>query len=259
MSAENYFRGKTSPALSQPCIGWQKDLGSCDSASFSEIPSSFSLNRVTNEYLEIRRSFIMVRGFVGMLGLFSLAISAPTFFMFLCDPDVTLFDSRELLFAMYLIPVWSAAIALRTEKSTPRDNPIRFNRARQIIYAYNTRFDLALPWRPTVLTIAIYDWAQVRAECFVTNERIFSGEGIMLSIVKPGTNEVIDRFALQYGSQNENLWNYICTYMQHGPSALPPFTTPRDPNKVAPYSLFHRLAQKVKWPSDIDRESTTAP
>ncbi|PVZ13958.1 hypothetical protein F470_02701 [Pseudomonas sp. URIL14HWK12:I10] len=81
----------------------------------------------------------------------------------------------------------------------------------------------------------------------------------MLAIVKPGTNEVIDRFPLIYNTLSEDPWLYVHTYMEKGPDALPPFDTPRDPNELVWYSPFRRWAPKVKWPEDIDHESTTAP
>ncbi|UFH50105.1 DUF6708 domain-containing protein [Pseudomonas sp. KNUC1026] len=200
----------------------------------SELHNRFDVNGISEIYLEARRPFAMFRE---LMGLIPVMFSIMTIYcvcsvgFFFKDPDM-----ESVLFYMLslAISVWCTAISFRFVLSTPRDNPIRFNRVRQKIYAYNTNPNWLLPWRKCPVDIAIYDWSQVRAEYFFINMKNFSGEGIMLSIVKPGTSDVIDRFPLRFGAQDASLWNYICTYMQHGPSALPPFTTPETPTKSPP-------------------------
>ncbi|WP_329611007.1 DUF6708 domain-containing protein [Pseudomonas sp. KNUC1026] len=152
-----------------------------------------------------------------------------------------------------------ALLAFRTDVGTPRNEPIRFNRARQKIYAYNLKPRLWNPWHSWPIEIAVYDWSQVRAELWSCGSGSHRKCGTMLSIVKPGTNEVIDRFSLNYETLSEAPWLYIHTYMEQGPETLPPFDTPRDPNELVWYSPFRRWAPKVQWPDEIDRESTTAP
>ncbi|KML16015.1 hypothetical protein VK92_03515 [Burkholderia sp. LK4] len=162
------------------------------------------------------------------------------------------------------ISVWMVAIAWRCDVSPPRSEPIRFNRARQRIYAYNFTYRWWNPFERWRVVPVAYDWSQVRAEGWKKRGATAQGAviikwGVVLSIVEPGTNKVIDRFPLSTMGPNEFAWAYICTYMQQGPSALPPIESSRDLNDVPEYNLALRLAPKVKWPADMDHESRTAP
>ncbi|KVH40991.1 hypothetical protein WS88_05580 [Burkholderia cepacia] len=163
-----------------------------------------------------------------------------------------------------IIGVWMAAMGLRLDISPPRSEPIRFNRLRQRIYAYNFTYRRWKPFERWRVVPVAYDWSQVRAEGWKKRGATAQGAviikwGVVLSIVEPGTNKVIDRFPLSTMGPNEFAWAYICTYMQQGPSALPPIESPRDLNDVPEYNLALRLAPKVKWPADMDHESRTAP
>ncbi|WP_328312101.1 DUF6708 domain-containing protein [Pseudomonas guariconensis] len=147
----------------------------------------------------------------------------------------------------------------RYEISTPRDEPIRFNRARQKIYAYNFTYFKRWP-----IEVVSYDWAQVRAERWRKRARTPQGitidkQGVMLSIIQPDTNEVVDRFQLSTPNVDDLVWKYICLYMQRGPSALPPPPPPKNHDDIPWYNISKNLAPKVQWPKDIDIESRTAP
>ncbi|WP_199098145.1 DUF6708 domain-containing protein [Dyella sp. ASV21] len=153
---------------------------------------------------------------------------------------------------------------LRFDLSPPRDEPLRFNRARQKIYIYNFKHRWWNPFERWRVVPVAYDWSQVRAEAWKQRGATAQGGviikwGVVLSIVAPGTNKVIDRFRLSTMGANEHAWAYVCTYMQQGPSALPPPGEPQDPNAVPWYNLALRLAPKVKWPDAMDIESRTAP
>ncbi|UFH49889.1 DUF6708 domain-containing protein [Pseudomonas sp. KNUC1026] len=125
---------------------------------------------------------------------------------------------------------------LRIDLSTPLNEPIRFNRARQKIYAYNFKPHWTAPFSPWPIETAVYDWSQVRAEFFYYSSGSNHQYGITLSIVKPGTNEVIDRFRMTYNNASEDPWLYIHTYMEKGPEALPlrPPTRPERTRLVQP-------------------------
>ncbi|MGK8289559.1 MULTISPECIES: DUF6708 domain-containing protein [Pseudomonas] len=58
---------------------------------------------------------------------------------------------------------------------------------------------------------------------------------------------------------DEHTWAYICTYMQEGPSALPPPAPPKDHNDILWCEFALQLAPKVACPADMDLESRTAP
>ncbi|MFK0312455.1 DUF6708 domain-containing protein [Pseudomonas sp. NPDC090233] len=159
--------------------------------------------------------------------------------------------------------IWGIVITVRVDISPPRDEPIRFNRARQKIYAYNFKHRWWNPFEKWEVVPVSYDWSQVRAERWsqvgALNGGVIFKWGVMLSIVEPGTNNVIDRFRLSTMCADEYLWAYVCTYMQKGPSALPPPGPPKNHNDVLWCEFALRLAPKVTWPPEMDQESRTAP
>ncbi|MBF8719990.1 hypothetical protein IRZ56_00020 [Pseudomonas guariconensis] len=138
----------------------------------------------------------------------------------------------------------------------PRDEPIRFNRAREKIYAYNFVYTWWNPFGKWDVQTVTYDWSDVRGERWAQGGL---KRGVMLSIVEPGTHNVIDRFSLTLMGADQYAWAYICAYMQGGPETLPPPNPPRDHNDVLWCEITKRLAPKVEWPAEIDRESRTAP
>ncbi|NBA96259.1 DUF6708 domain-containing protein [Pseudomonas sp. R5(2019)] len=152
---------------------------------------------------------------------------------------------------------------LKLTIAPPRDEPLRFNRAREKIYAYNFIYSWWNPFKRWYVTPVAYEWSQVRAERWrqtsATPHGVIIRMGVVLSIVAPGSNKVIDRFPLSTMGADEHAWAYICTYMQKGPEALPPPDPPQDHNDVPWYNLTLRLTPKVQWPEDMDRESRTAP
>jgi len=158
---------------------------------------------------------------------------------------------------MYALYSWSSIILFRADLAPPRDLPIRFNRARHKIYAYNFKHQWWNPFDKGKVVPASYEWSQVRAERWSRTSPL--KWGVTLSIVAPGTNNVIDRFPLVTMGADQYAWAYICTYMQQGPSALPPPGEPKVHNDVLWCEFALRLAPKVNWPADMDLESRTAP
>ncbi|MHA6197339.1 DUF6708 domain-containing protein [Pseudomonas wadenswilerensis] len=157
--------------------------------------------------------------------------------------------------AVMLVGIWSTLHFWKFDVSPPRDLPLRFNRARQRLYAYNFKYCFWNPFERWRVVPVAYDWSQVRAERWSAALKC----GVELSIVKPGTNEVIDRFPLTAMNADSHVWAYVCIYMQKGPEALPPPGPPWDHNDVLWCNVAMRLAPKVEWPADMDLESRTAP
>ncbi|NHV24708.1 hypothetical protein HAV18_00455 [Burkholderia sp. D-99] len=163
-----------------------------------------------------------------------------------------------------LICIWVALFTLRSDISPPRDLPLRFNRLRRKMYVYEID---AVWWNPFIrwpIRAVAYDWDDVRAEAWQKQGAINGGHtmkwGVVLSVVKPRTNEVIDRFQLGAKGDGEAAWAYICTYMQEGPGVLPKSDYPsRDDDNVRTLNIAYLLAPKVKWPAEMDIESRTAP
>lgn len=255
----------TAPKLRPPCSGWIADLPepSCTPTALLALEGN-APNHLDDIYLELSRGSARARGIYFWMGII-MAIAG--IYILIAPPHFYLFSDPFIVFSGLLcltICIWLAAMCIRMDISVPRDLPLRFNRARRRLYAYNFNDRWWNPFERWCVVPVAYDWSQVRAERW--HKRAFTPQGVPifqwgveLSIVEPGTNKVIDRFPLSAMGADEFAWAYICTYMQQGPSALPPPDPPRDHNDVPWYNIGLRLAPEVKWPADIDLESRTAP
>ena len=253
------------PELEPPCSGWQEDLPRPDVHPLAELTFTIGIvNSQDDSFLEISRSPSRMRGFMFFFGVVimlwtcKMALDTIYYFKYL--------DVSTILIGIgcIILSIWIVSFTIRVDISQPRDLPIRFNRSRQRIYAYNFKYRWWNPFERWRVIPVAYDWSQVRAERWKKRGATAQGAliikwGVVLSIVEPGTNKVIDRFPLSTMGADEFAWAYICTYMQQGPSALPPPGPPHDHNDVPWYNLALRLAPKVKWPAEMDRESRTAP
>jgi len=252
------------PVLVPPCSGWQEDLPRPDEAPVVTPALGFDTpNHQDAVFLELPRSAALIRGL--------LIWFAPVLITLLIILSWLIFSaSQRLGFEVWMIflfctsvTVWSLLLCMKFDVNPPRDQPLRFNRARQRLYAYNFNYRWWNPFERWRVEPVAYDWCQVRAERWLKRGATPQGGlvikgGVVLSIVKPGTNEVVDRFPLSTMGADEHAWAYICTYMQQGPDALPPPGPPKDHNDVG-LNIALLLAPKVKWPADMDLESRTAP
>nr|WP_318782816.1 DUF6708 domain-containing protein [Pseudomonas sp. Marseille-Q3773] len=253
------------PLLNPPCPGWMKDLPAPEeSISFEAAVGSQVPNHQCPLYLELpRRTF----NFRHLLMIYSLLTALATLQLpSLIVDSIHHSDYETALMCVFAATpgLWASLFMFRLSTSAPRDEPIRFNRARRKVYAYNFRYRWWNPFEEWKVVPVSYDWLQVRAELWWRNAALpnggfFFNNGVVLSIVEPGTNNVIDRFHLSFMGANEHVWAYICTYMQEGPSALPPAGEPKDHNDVLWCEFALRLAPKVSWPAEMDLESRTAP
>ncbi|WP_225933405.1 DUF6708 domain-containing protein [Pseudomonas peradeniyensis] len=253
------------PALIPPCPGWKEDFNlPNDLPKVKPNPGLVNANHQEDSYLETSRHSLNMRGL--------LFICIPTSFpALILLPDMLLESLTDRNYTFFLIgliilliAIWQTTLFLRLLRLTPRDEPIRFNRARQRIYAYNFSYCWWNPFIPWPVKTVSYEWKDVRAERWKKQGVTHQGShvvkvGIMLSIVEPGTNKVIDRFPLTNLVDEESVWAYICTYMQHGLSAVPPAPLNRDHNDLLWCQFAMRLAPEVKWPEKIDHESRTTP
>ena len=251
------------PKLIPPVRGWQVDLMEPNDVPDDE-PSLNGCfpNFQDDVYLELPRSFSDARGLLVLINFIYIP------FMFWCVKNI-FYDFRYLEDAisgsvLLIISIWIASVTIRSDVSPPRDLPLRFNRLRRKMYAYE--IDVVW-WNPFIrwpIRAVSYDWDDVRAEAWQQQGVINGGHvmkwGVVLSVVKPGTNEVIDRFQLRAKGDGESVWAYICTYMQEGPNSLPPLDSPsRDSEDEHRLNIAYMLAPKVKWPAAMDIESRTAP
>lgn len=255
----------TKPRLSPPCSGWNADLPKPDVVQCLATDLHIGrINHLDDTYLELPRPGVK-KGILLWFGL--LAGFSPVYVgSYVISGWQYLSISNILAFAALMLPVsiWALFLFMKMEFSLPIEEPIRFNRARQRIYAYNCRYRWWNPFERWHIVPVVHDWSQVRAECW--NKRAVTAQGalimkwgVVLSIVEPGTNNVIDRFPLSTMGADEFAWAYVCTYMQQGPMGLPPPGPPRNHNDVPWYNVALLLAPKVKWPAGMDLESRTRP
>ncbi|MET3654751.1 DUF6708 domain-containing protein [Dyella japonica] len=266
----------TSPKLNPPCAGWQQDLPG-PNEPLAEAPTLLWLTPtcLDNVYMQLSRNTLSVRGFLlvgaSMMALTTIAYVAfavwlPLSMEMLGDSlaEIALYVSIQIV--MTAFGVWSTLVFYRIDASPPRDLPLRFNRLRRKVYVYGFHSVWWNPFTRWYVTTASYHWDDLRAEKWkvrgaTANGALIIKEGVSIAVVKPGTNEVIERFDLSTRAANtSNVWAYVCHYMQHGREGLNPSEAePRDMNDVPPYNLALRLAPKVEWPAEMDIESRSAP
>ncbi|MGU2291783.1 DUF6708 domain-containing protein [Pseudomonas aeruginosa] len=200
--------------------------------------------------------------FLGSMYLAWAIFAGMSFSDIISDPFPSL-----IMMAMLVGGPIAGIVMLRNGIAPPRDEPIRFNRKRGKVYLY--RFQSGHPLRRDGWGAhpVVFNWADLRAEAWTRMAPTASGVplvawGVDIAVVEPGTNHVIDRFQLAGSNANgEHMWAMARAFMNQGPEALPKYPhPPRDWNNDVPaYNLALRLAPKVEWPADMDRESRTAP
>jgi hypothetical protein len=252
--------------------GWKYDLPAPNMPPNEHIYSNYfntTPNHIDLTYLELSRSTIRVRGIALLGGIALLTINTMAFLFFsyaALNPKIAvstdiIITCFSITLAIYLLCI----PAIRLDITTPRDEPIRFNRHRQKVYFYHFKYDWFFffsrhRWHVKPIT---HDWADLIAEACSMYAPGSGGlkENIMIAVRKPGTDEVIARYFFAHDiEEGKKYWTIARLYMQQGHDALPEFShPPRDWNNDAEVSLIRRLAPKVQWPPDIDLESRTAP
>ncbi|WP_223264962.1 DUF6708 domain-containing protein [Achromobacter spanius] len=260
MLKKNGIRGANRPALAPAHRGWVHDLPGPDEDSSTpirdyEIPA---INSMDATCLELSRKTHKMRGL--LLALAPLGITWLAFSIYILATSETMFPLEVAVGAIAML--WWTVTMIRVDISIPRDEPIRFNRLRRKVYVYRFHYIWWNPFARWGVTTNAYHWTDLRAE--VWRQRGATGQGgliitwgVSIAVVKPGTNQVIDRFPLSVGQDEGSSWDYVRAYMQYGPGALPAVETFNDPNKAPPCNLALRLAPRVQWPADMDAESRT--
>lgn len=249
------------PQLNPPCRGWIKDLPTPgERPDVEAIMEKHPPNHQCAIYLETPRQSITPRCASSIFVVIFCIPFTLTLYLFLPVPTPLNLESIIYLMLELLLIAWGVVAGILIDTTPPLDEPIRFNRPRQRIYAYNFKRQWWNPFDKGKITPVIYDWSQVRAELWAQRRSgVIVRWGVMLSIVAPGTNNVIDRFHLSMMGTDQLTWAYICTYMKEGPSALPPPGTPKDHEDILWFEFALRLAPRVVWPTEMDLESRTAP
>jgi len=262
------------PKLSPACTGWKRDLpGPNERPGAPPNLRENAPNYLDDVYMELSRRSSRIRGVLLLFlpfMLYATIIGVPDIIWSLLVDHPGAFTASDwstLWIALFVlaIGVWMTAFIYLAEVSPPRDLPIRFNRARRRIYVYGFHMVWWNPFTRWYVTTASYPWDDVRAEVWeqwgaTSGGGLMIKWGVSIAIVKPNTNDVIERFHLStYNHDLDNVWAYVCTYMQQGPQALPPCNIePRDANDVPAYNLALRWAPRVEWPEAMDWESRSS-
>jgi len=251
--AERETARGTHPRLIPPVKNWDEDLP--DLAEEQRYPPQLIRVKAINDvWMEIPR--YVNHGWSG-IWLFSLIPLIPLIMSinFIRLPGVT--SHPLLLFTIGLqILIFSSFLICLLKKILfePRGAPVRFNRKRQKVYVYEYQRSI-WPWKRWHPVIKVFDWADIHAERVLMAGHADWGHRIYCAVCKPGTVEVMDRFILTWtvGSVFDayGLWSHCCHYMQAKPVPTAPLLT-KAPASWTPFNT-------VRWPVDIDRESTTAP
>lgn len=228
-----------------------------------------SPNYLDEVFLELPRSTVSLRGVAVLVGVPGLVVSLWVIVsLYLNMLQINWSHDWHVALILALAPligVWAVASFVKIDLMLPRDEPIRFNRLRRRIYLYQFRFHHIYLFSRKYWGVkpVAYNWDDVTAEVYRVYAPGHGGliENVMLSVRNPETNEVIDRVFFTHDLYHgEAYWAIARLFMQQGPEALPKFVhPPRDWNDDDGLSHMHRLAPKVEWPADIDRESRTAP
>ncbi|WPO98561.1 DUF6708 domain-containing protein [Pseudomonas sp. HR96] len=263
------------PLLQPRCPGWKKDLSGPNDPPEKLVTTKFISNppNAFNEhYIELPRSTMNFRGPIAILSIILMICSlwgGIFFFYALALPirNIEDFISKLTVIGAILFSAGSALGGWRLDTECPRDEPIRFNRARRKVYVYRFRSNYFKLFSRTEwgVHVDVFDWDDLHAEYCSAYGPMGTGgkiEMVMLAVREPGTNIAKDRFKFA-GSQEdgESFWTIAQLFMQQGPEAIPAFDrSPRDwNNEDDTLNIARRLAPKVKWPEDIDLESRTAP
>ncbi|QCR38593.1 hypothetical protein C1N62_20425 (plasmid) [Nissabacter sp. SGAir0207] len=253
---ESYFSREST--LTPPLKNWEEDLPKSVETQHTA-PRLTYINEINNVWMEVPYYEDIFWG-GGWLATIAITLAFPFCCLFIFMPGFLYesFFNNFLFLIFYLFSLFFiftlAFMNIKLMLTVPRPLPIRFNRARQKVYVYqHTR-----SWNPWVrwpTTIKVFDWADIHGELSYQSGRYNQGYQLWCAVCQPGTRQVIDRFMLSdsigHPKVQRGLWSHCCHYMAHRPVPTRPLykTQPRT----------WKLRETVRWPSDIDHESRTAP
>ena len=241
----------TRPRLNPPVREWSGDLPErAEDCGFP--PKLIRVNELNDVWMEIPRyvNFGWGGQWVVVL-LCSIPMIGYAFMVFSFFSDMPAFLS--LLIGIVLF----GGVLLYFYKSVlfePRGAPVRFNRKRQKVYVYEFQKSI-WPWKRWHPVIKVFDWKDIHGEWVMRRAHADWGHRIYCAVCKPGTLDVVDRFILTWtvGGTDEagGLWSFCRHYMEKKPVPTAPMYTDK-PRDWTPFKT-------VKWPPDVECESTTAP
>ncbi|WP_426785607.1 DUF6708 domain-containing protein [Rahnella variigena] len=243
---------KRQSRLDAPVRYWDEDLPK-QADDQKAPPQLIRVNEINDVWMEIPR-YVNYGWVVQWLSasLSFLAFSCISFLFILTGmfSDIASF----IFYFLLLLPVFYFVVSgFRSVLFEPRGAPVRFNRKRQKVYVYEYKKSI-WPWKRWSVVIKVFDWADIQGERGQLAGHADWGHRIYCAVCKPGTYEVVDRFVLAWTVGNlrdaYGLWSHCCHYMEARPVPKNPLLT----DKPADWTPF----RTVRWPSDVERESTTA-
>ena len=248
---ETEFAGR--PALTPALKNWVEDLPGQNEKQ-QTAPRLTWVNEINDIWMEIPRfeNILWWGAWVLVIAvLIPIIMISFSFFQPFVYSDILFIP---IILGFFLIICSLFLVNLKMALFVPRGTPIRFNRHRQKIYVY----EYQRKWNPWVrwpTTIKVFDWADVHAQMTRETGRYDQGYRLYGVVCQPGTSEIIDSFVLSgavgHPKLLRGLWSHCCHYMQ----AKPVPTAPLLKKAPASWTPFNT----VRWPADIDRESTTVP
>ncbi|WP_233599297.1 DUF6708 domain-containing protein [Erwinia sp. JUb26] len=219
-------------------------------------PQLIRVNKINDIWMEIPR--YVNHGWLGLWVMVLIAFSSLCFcLLFSSSFTKFLFSGMlEIIFSFFLFAPLITLIVLfiKTLLFEPRGAPVRFNRKRQKVYVYEYHRSSWNPWQRWHAEIKVFNWADIHAERVLMAGHADWGHRVYCSVCKPGTFEVVDRFVLTWvvGSIFDayGLWSHCCHYMEAKPVPTAPLLTDV-PLSWTPFNT-------VRWPHDLDKESTSA-
>ena len=263
MSQDTVFQGQSEarPRLNPPIYRWQEDMPDNNQPQLVP-PQLIWLNTKNTIWMEIPRYEGVVWGGMIFGGVITLAatlfIMVISFFVMgdIIDNLGFSVDGTGLMMLFFLINYSLLSLVilfLKVYFFEPRDQPVRLNSTRQIIYTFDYKRKWWNPWARWPATVKAYHWPDIHGEMRFSSDLYTGGFQLFASVCQPGTLNVTERFQIASGSpaQLQQIWSYLCLYMQGEP--VPDEAV----NKGRPDFWCPRKADK--WPAEMERESTTAP
>lgn len=150
------------------------------------------------------------------------------------NPNMHVIQVEDAIFAFFILLVAllaavGAAIFLRRDIFTYRDEPILFNRRTRKVHFFRRRINMMRPFSPWPVVVDTYDWECMRGE--------INGGGVLIGSVpmlrywlylavndKPDSKRVIDRFVVGIAFREQYLlaalWEHIRRYMEEDGAPL---------------------------------------
>lgn len=215
---------------------WYEDLPGRD-VPMDRVPQMVhgDVNSMGDVFLEVSRASTLMRG-AGVMAAFIVLFGGVVglivyvFLFFPMEYSFNYFFPFIVVSILLVCSPWVFYYFLSLDCAISKDRPIRFNRSRNKVYVYEHSHKIN-PFISWPVTLKEFDWNTLHAEIHRqagSNGKVYIQRfAVWLVSVKPGTDEVVDRFELKGNSPTReelyNIWAYCRQYMEQGPAGLPSY------------------------------------